>query len=294
MMIKLAMKTSTIRLLLAVGLFLFFSCKTGTSSSISSKNSAIETIAKKAKNTILVCAHRSYHNHAPENSISSISKAIAARIDIVEIDVRTTKDSVLVLMHDSEIDRTTDGTGKIKNYTYQELQKFNLKIKDSVTHEKIPLLIDALKIAKGKIILNLDLKAVNYRQLYKLLQSVGMEHEVISFIGQKEKIAEMLAIDAHYAVLPLSKSIEDIAYFTTNDHSPLQHFTDESFTKELMTMANQNHQLVFINTLWDEDVTFEKGNTQKMDEVIQLKPAIIQTDFPKLLIEYLQSKNLHD
>lgn len=291
---KLNNKRITFQLLFVVGMLLLSSCKSNQIKNSFAKNNALNTISNKAKKNILVCAHRSYHNNAPENSLLSIKKAIEANIDLIEIDVRTTKDSILVLMHDSEIDRTTNGKGKIKDYTYKELQKFNLKSNDSITDEKIPLLVDALKLSKGKVIPNLDLKAVNYRQLHKLLKSVGMEHEVISYIGKEEKVKEMYAIDSLYAILPLVKSEKEIEYYTNNDNSPLQHFTDESFNKDFMNIANKNKQLIFVNTLWDEDDEFIKGNTKRMDEVINLKPAIIQTDYPKLLIEYLRRKKLHD
>lgn len=294
-MLKLSLsKTITIQLIFLIGLLFFIeSCRTHATSIEYSSNSALKTITSKAKKNILVCAHRSYHNNAPENSLSSILKAIEAKIDIIEIDVRTTKDSILVLMHDSDIDRVTNGKGKIKNYTYQELQKFNLKSNDSLTTEKIPLLIDALKLSKGKVIPNLDLKAVNYKQLNQLLKSVGMEHEVISFIGKKTDIQEMFSIDPYYAILPLSNTLEDVIFFINNDNSPLQHFTDKSFTDDLMKIARKNKQLVFVNTLWKEDNDFIKGDIKSMDKVINLKPAIIQTDYPKQLIEYLKTKNLH-
>jgi len=255
-------------------------------------NTAVETIKKKAVNGILVCAHRSYHKNAPENSLKSILLAIENQIDIVEIDVRTTKDSFLILMHDDSIGRVTNGNGFIKDYTYSELQKFNLKIGDSITGEKIPLLHDALILAKGKVIPNLDLKAVDYNQLYDLLKSIGMAHDVISFIGKKKKVQEMIAIDSLYAVLPLSKTKEDILFYLENTKSQLQHFTDESFTEGNMDWMLKKGELIFVNTLWDEDDDFILGNTASMDSVIALKPTIIQTDHPLLLIDYLKRKKL--
>lgn len=256
-------------------------------------NSAIEKISKLTKKNILVCAHRSFHKNAPENSVQSIKDAITAKIDIVEIDIRTTKDSVLVLMHDKDIDRVTTGKGLIKDYTFNELQQFNLKIGDSVTNEKIPLLYDALKLVKGKIIPNLDLKDVNYKQLYTMLSELQMEHEVISFIGKKNKIEEMILIDSFYAVMPLVKNKEEMIYYHQNTNSPLQHFTDESFTQENMKWTQEKRALVFVNALWDEDDDFILGKTASMDSIIALKPAIIQTDHPKMLRKYLKSKKLH-
>jgi glycerophosphoryl diester phosphodiesterase len=251
---------------------LFISCNTVNNKKsqqiLAKNNKAIEKITELTKENILVCAHRSYHKLAPENSLQSIKNAIEANIDIVEIDVRTTKDSVLVLMHDNTIDRTTTGKGMVTDYTYKELQQFNLKIGDSITHHKIPLVKEALKKVKEKLIPNLDLKAVNYQQLYKMLQELEMEHEVISYIGKRRKIHEMIGIDSLYAVLPMSKTKEDMIYYNEYTKSTLQHFSDESFTEENMKWIHEKGELVFVNTLWDEDEDFIEGKMQSMDSVI--------------------------
>ena len=78
-----------------------------------------------------------------------------------EIDPRLTKDGVIVLMHDETIDRTTTGKGKVSDYTYAELQQFNLVDRNgNVTAFKIPTLKECLEWSKGKTILNLDIKDV--------------------------------------------------------------------------------------------------------------------------------------
>jgi glycerophosphoryl diester phosphodiesterase len=272
---------------------LLYSCKSNTIVKNDTSNAAVEKIAELSKDNILVCAHRSFHTTAPENSLQSIKNAIQAKIDIIEIDVRTTKDSVLVLIHDKDIDRITTGKGLIKNYTFSELQQFNLKIKDSVTLDKIPLLEDALRMAKGKVIVNLDLKAVNYKQLYQMLKKYNMEKEVISYTGTLKEVNRMLRIDSLYAVMPLVKTKDEMLYYHQKIRSPLQHFTDESFTQDNMDWIHKNNKIVFVNTLWDEDDTFILGKMEAMDRVIALKPSIIQTDHPQLLINYLRSKKLH-
>jgi glycerophosphoryl diester phosphodiesterase len=278
---------------IAVFGILFYACKSGSIAKNNATNTAIATLSNRSKDNILVCAHRSFHTNAPENSLQSIKNAILAKIDIIEIDVRTTKDSVLVLMHDKDIDRITTGKGLVKNYTFSELQQFNLKMKDSVTLDKIPLLEDALKMAKGKVIVNLDLKAVNYKQLYQMLKKYNMEKAVISYTGTLKEVNKMLSVDSIYAVMPLVKTKEEMLYYHQNTKSPLQHFTDESFTKDNMDWIHKNNKIVFVNTLWDEDDSFILGKMEAMDGVIALKPAIIQTDHPKLLIDYLRSKKLH-
>ena len=111
---------------------------------------------------VLVCAHRANHGDAPENSLSAIKACIAGGVDIIEIDVRKTKDGILVLMHDETVDRTTNGSGAIKDLTWAEVSKLRLykaagrnKI---LTNEQVPSLQQALRLSKGNIYINLDLK----------------------------------------------------------------------------------------------------------------------------------------
>lgn len=97
----------------------------------------------------------------PENCIESFEKTLTYMESFFEIDPRLTKDSVIVLMHDKTIDRTTTGKGNVSDYTYAELQKFNLVDRDGqVTDFKIPTLKECIEWSKGKTILNLDIKDV--------------------------------------------------------------------------------------------------------------------------------------
>ena len=261
---------------------------------VATSNGVIEKIIKKSDRNVLVCAHRAFHKNAPENSSKSIQDAIAANIDIAEIDIRTTKDSVLVLMHDDYIDRTTTGKGLLKDYTYCQLQEFNLKINDSVTSYKVPKLSDILVLAKDKIILNLDLKDLEPYSFYMLLKEYEMEHKVISFIWNKEIIKELIKIDSSYPVLPLSTNKSEMELNLESYQSPLQHFTEDNYSTSNMDWATKHDVIVFINTLWDEDIDLINGNTHSLDSLLVLRPAIIQTDHPKLMIDYLKKKGLHD
>lgn len=97
----------------------------------------------------------------PENCIESFEKTLTMMPSFFEIDPRMTKDSVIVLMHDATIDRTTNGTGKVSDYTYAELQQFFLKDREgNVTTYKIPTLEECIVWSQGKTILNLDIKDV--------------------------------------------------------------------------------------------------------------------------------------
>jgi len=95
----------------------------------------------------------------PENCIETFDNATKYQPSVIEFDVALSKDSVLVIMHDDKLDRTSTGKGNIGNYTYQELQQFNLKDNDGEeTDFKIPTLDSVLSWAKGKVLLTIDLK----------------------------------------------------------------------------------------------------------------------------------------
>ena len=74
-----------------------------------------------------VWAHRGASAYAPENTMEAFKLAVEMNTDGIETDVHMTKDGVLVLMHDEKVDRTTNGTGYIKDYTYEELYQINAK-----------------------------------------------------------------------------------------------------------------------------------------------------------------------
>jgi glycerophosphoryl diester phosphodiesterase len=110
-------------------------------------------------NNYTITAHRGGgETKYPENSISAIKSTLDGnmKVDRIEIDIHQTSDSVLVVMHDKSIDRTTTGKGLIKDFTYQELLKYQLYNSDN--EEKIPLLEDVIKTIDGKCKLVIELK----------------------------------------------------------------------------------------------------------------------------------------
>src|SRR5690349_16918577 len=89
---------------------------------------------------VLVAAHRAAHAKYPENSIEAIREAIRLNVDIIEIDVKVSKDGIPFLMHDRTMDRTTNGKGDPEELTWEELQKLSIVDKGKATKGKIPSL----------------------------------------------------------------------------------------------------------------------------------------------------------
>ncbi|MBN7811361.1 glycerophosphodiester phosphodiesterase family protein [Algoriphagus sp. H41] len=108
----------------------------------------------------LVSAHRGGpYPGFPENAIETFANVIKHTPTIIELDVAMTKDSVLVLMHDDDLDRTTNGTGKVEEVTYDYIQGLLLEDNDGkLTDFKVPTLKEALLWSKGKVLLTVDIK----------------------------------------------------------------------------------------------------------------------------------------
>ena len=107
----------------------------------------------------------------PENSIEAFENTLRYTPAFYEVDPRLTKDSVAVLMHDATLERTTTGTGKVSDYTYEELKQFRLKdAQGNVTPYRIPTLVEAIEWSRGKTVLNLDKKDLPLAVTAKILK----------------------------------------------------------------------------------------------------------------------------
>jgi glycerophosphoryl diester phosphodiesterase len=116
--------------------------------------------AKAAARVKEVIGHMGSAADRPGNTLAGVRRAIEAGAHAAEVDVRTTKDGVLVCLHDPDVDRTTDGTGKIAEMTLAEVKKLDagMKFDPKYKGERVPTLREVLAVARGKIGVMIDLK----------------------------------------------------------------------------------------------------------------------------------------
>ena len=108
-------------------------------------------------NGVLIASHRADWKLAPENSLAALENAIRYGVDIVETDVRRTKNGVLVILHDPHVGRVTNGQGYVADMTLEEIKRLNLRdALGQTTTEKIPTLEEYMMAAKGRVRLYLD------------------------------------------------------------------------------------------------------------------------------------------
>lgn len=110
-----------------------------------------------------VIAHRGDSGPAPENTRLAIERAIEIGVDMVEVDVRLTKDSVPILIHYARLEHTTTGSGPVADHTWEEIQRLDAGAwrGPEFADERVPSLADVLDLTRGRVPLNLDFKAAD-------------------------------------------------------------------------------------------------------------------------------------
>jgi glycerophosphoryl diester phosphodiesterase len=261
---------------------------------------------------IMVTAHRGDWRNAPENSLQAYQFAIDMGVDVIEVDLNTTSDGVIVIMHDWTIDRTTDGKGKPSDYTLAELKKFHLKnALGRVTKQTIPTLEEVMQLAKGKVLVNLDKSYDYYTQAYQVLKKTGTLQQAIfktdaTYPEVRKRYAALLDSIVFMPVVSLDQStakaiikeyqkqIKPVAF-------ELNFKKDSSSVLTANKFINEHGSKIWINSLWaslngghDDDTAVDDGNIKdSWDWIIAHGATMIQTDRPRELLAYLRKKKLH-
>jgi glycerophosphoryl diester phosphodiesterase len=115
---------------------------------------------KRSPDRPIVVAHRGSSGSAPENTLASFALAIQERVEMIELDVRMTRDFFLVVLHDQDIKRTTNGEGKVWDYSLQELRAFDAGqwFGPKFKGERIPTLRQAMDLLPPGVGLNIEMK----------------------------------------------------------------------------------------------------------------------------------------
>ena len=128
------------------------------------------------KYDFICIGHRGTRIDYDENTLGAFKKAIEYGADYIELDIHKTKDGKLIIMHDPSLDRTTNGQGLLKDFSYHEIKKLRTKIKN----EQIPTLSVLLNELIGRIKFIIELKGENViNELLKLVNERGLQKDCI-------------------------------------------------------------------------------------------------------------------
>ena len=257
---------------------------------------------------IIVVAHRGDWRNAPENSLQAFQNCIEMGVDMIEIDVRKTKDGQLVLMHDNTVDRTTDGKGEVSDLTLEELRQLHLKNgMGRVTFHHIPTLEEVLELTKGKILINIDKGYDYFQDIYDLLVKTNTLDQVIikSTHPYKKVKNENNDILDKVIYMPNINLNNPEAEQIIDEYTSIKPVAFEcNFAEvtpkvlELLQKIKDNGSKIWLNSLWpsqnaghDDDRAVElKEPDESWGWLLEQGASLIQTDRPYNLIQYLQKK----
>ena len=252
----------------------------------------------------LVMAHRGRSAFTPESSFLAFKEAYDLNVDVLETDIRITKDGIPVIFHDETLDRTTDGKGKITDFDLDELMEFDLgywhtnKEKEEYPFRNMGLHILPLqtffeKFPKVKI--NLDIKD-DFKQapsiLFETIKDSGAEQRVLVGSFHDKQILRFREISKHFEI-PTSANTKEVLSFVSNlwifskkDYCALQVPLTHSFIKIVtarsIKKAHRNSIAVHPWTVNDKEI---------MLSLLAWKIDGIFTDDPELLIKVLNVTN---
>jgi glycerophosphoryl diester phosphodiesterase len=246
-----------------------------------------------------IIAHKGASGLAPENTIASFQKALDLGVDMVELDVRQTKDEEIIVFHDQFLDRTTNGTGDIHNYTLEELQQFDAGswYDPKFSDQKIPTLKEVLDLINGQCKVLIEIKHMDHPHYHdfsdKLVDIVREEKNGFDWIilqSYEDKYLE----EAHaYDERILTKKM-----LIGEDSAPLIAFYIE--TRMHLGRAEQEGDLMALNpeytTLSPRRVfrmhargykvyTYSVNEREDMIKMLNMGVDGIITDYPDRLIK---------
>lgn len=266
---------------------------------------------------VIVISHRGDWRNYPENSIPAIESVIRMGADMMELDVKMTKDSVLILMHDKTIDRMTNGKGLVSDITYDSLMTFKMKRAHNVVTDsiKVPTLREALLCCKDRILVNVDHAYPYYNEIVELADELGVTGQVLmkgkDAVGKVRE--DMSKHENNLLYMPIidinnpkgqtlfaeyqEKGVVPMAYEVCWK-SPGEE-VDSCFERILETGSK-----IWVNTLWpslcggsgnDDDAAFAAADPADVyGQYLDMGVSMIQTDRPELLINYLRSVGRHE
>jgi len=171
-----------------------------------------------------ICAHRGAMDTHPENTIAAFKEAIRLQAQMIELDVRMTKDRHLVILHDETVDRTTNGTGKIEDLTLEQVKHLDAgswKSQDFES-EKIPTFTEALAAMPDNIWLNVHLKGGRKlgKKVAKVLIKENRQHQAFLACGtEAAKGAQAVSTEIQICNMERQTEIEDYVTQTIDKDS---------------------------------------------------------------------------
>jgi len=161
-----------------------------------------------------ISAHRGENGIFPENTIAGFQEAVRLGASQIEFDVRRTKDGRLVIMHDPTVDRTTNGTGRVNELTFEEIRTLDAGIKkgDRFSGTKIPTFEEALDCLPRNIWVNVHTAASNPEEIARLIVEKNRQHQAFMACGRQAAVAVRKEYP-QILICNMERQVEDVSQY---------------------------------------------------------------------------------
>ena len=232
----------------------------------------------------IVAAHRGGPmNGFPENCIETFENALVYAPCLIECDVARTKDSVLVMMHDKTLNRTTTGEGEVGGYTLEELKK--LKLRDNqgnVTPYQIPTLAEVLDWARDKAIIELDIKRpVTPEEIAKIIREKQAENFTVVITYDTPATEYYHQLNPKLMISASAKGVEGVRRLLESgvDQKCLVAFVGVyEPSKDVYDLLHENGIRAILGTMGNLDKKAEKHGLRVYKQLLKNGADILATD----------------
>jgi glycerophosphoryl diester phosphodiesterase len=238
---------------------------------------------------IFVVAHRGGADLGPpENTLPAFEKAIEIGAHLIEIDIRQTLDGHLIIMHDSTVNRTTNGQGNVRELTLEEIEKLDAGSWKGPQYRgtKVPTLKQALTLMKGRIRPDLDFKQGDVQKLADLVKELDMADQC-SYCSSWDSCRQMVELLPQIKIRPTINSTEQIAELMYRLRPPLINMDWHAVTENNIRRIHLLGGKAFVNCLGAADqIPYIKLSAQAGAD-------FIQTDRPDQTIALLKERHFY-
>lgn len=250
----------------------------------------------------LISAHRGGPSVGyPENAIETFERIAYKMPSIIECDISMTKDSVLILMHDETLERTSTGKGKVSQHTFDEIKELKLKdSKGNITNFNIPTLDQTLNWGIGKVVFTLDVKRnVPYDLVIDAIRREKAEAHSVIITYSANQAAKVNRLAPDLMISASIKSKEDLLRLSDRNIPDTRIVAFVGTTQadsELMNTLHQHGIMCILGTIGNLDRQAKAQGDQLYAEFIQNGADILSTDRPveagKSLDYYIKKRKL--
>jgi len=236
----------------------------------------------KTERSILLEAHRGDSGNAPENTLAAFDRALEMGVPWIELDVHPAQDGTLMVIHDDTVDRTTHGTGAVRDLSVAQLATLDAgsKFSPAFAGERIPRLVDVLeRVAPTTTRLNVEIKSSPRgadvpRAVVDLLRRYGKENDYMVSSFNLRCLLDVRAIAPEIALAPIGAMPEILAWAEIHQF-PWVHAHHVTVTRETVQRAHEQGRRVNVWTV-DDPARFPFLRELGIDKICTNRPALMR------------------